>query len=170
MYDSAPAFKIESTKGIPNKSSINSIRRNRERVEALLTRPMHKTGTLKFDGDPSKRTQHSLTHEDTGNFANMSLMSTLRAGKAFATGDDKLHTTIENPPSFYENDMNKWKKKFEKAVSTRATHKRQIMSMDRRTILATNDNFVPRDADARLAEPKYTGGNIQPQKSEFKKV
>ena len=85
MYDSAPAFKIDSIRGIPNKSSINAVRRNHERAEALLTRPSHKTGTIKFDGDPTKRTLHTLTHEDTGNFANMGLMSTLRQGRAFGS-------------------------------------------------------------------------------------
>ena len=67
---------------------------------------------------------------------------------------------MDNAPSFYDDDMKKWKKKFEKAVSTRGTHKRHILSMDKRTILATNDNFLGKDADVKLAEPKYTGGNI----------
>ena len=39
-------------------------------------------GTTKFDGDPNKRTIAPLTGEDTTNFMNMGLMSTLRSGKA----------------------------------------------------------------------------------------
>ena len=44
------------------------------------------------------------------------------------------------------------------------------MSNENKSILATNSNFFSKDADARLAESKYTGGTIQPKKSEFKKV
>ena len=36
MYDSAPAFKIANDKGIPNKGSIRSLARNRERMEVLM--------------------------------------------------------------------------------------------------------------------------------------
>jgi len=140
LYESAPAFKIDPFRGIPNKSSINAVRRNNERVEALLSRPSHKSGTMKFDGDPGKRTLHTLTHEDTGNFANMELMSTLRQGRAFGSVD-KTGMSIDHAPSFYDDDMKKWKKKFEKAVSSRGVHKRHILSMDTRTILATNSNF-----------------------------
>ena len=43
--------------------------------------PNHKSGTIKFDGDPMKRTIAPLTGEDTTNFINMNLMSTLRQGK-----------------------------------------------------------------------------------------
>ena len=123
MYDSAPAFKIASEKGIPNKGSIRSIARNKERMEVLMQMPNHKSGTTKFDGDPNKRTIAPLTGEDVTNFMNMGLMSTLRAGKAVSPRGDgegrhQMHT-IENPPSFYEDDMKKWKDKFAKAVSTR---------------------------------------------------
>ena len=45
------------------------------------------------------------------------------------------------------------------------------MSTDKKTILATNDNFVEKDADVKLnEEQRYVGGGIQPKKSEFKKV
>ena len=66
--------------------------------------------------------------------------------------------------------MKKWTNKFAKAVSTRAQFKKHYFNNEDKTILATNSNFMPKDADAKLAEPKYTGGNIQPAKSEFKKV
>ena len=51
--------------------------------------PMHKTGTIKFDGDPGKRTLAPLTKEDTENFVNASLMSTLRADKSFRDEDKR---------------------------------------------------------------------------------
>ena len=117
-YDSAPAFRITSDRGIPNKASIDSNRRNRERMQTLMVLPMHKSGTVKFDGDPAKRTIHALTHEDTGNFSNMGLISTLRiskGGEHKVTAEERMHS-IDNPPSFYEDDLQKWKKKFAAAV------------------------------------------------------
>ena len=77
--------------------------------------PFHKTGTIKFDGDPGNRSLAPLTKEDTENFVNASLMSTLRVGKSMHHVEK--HATIENPPSFYDDDLNKWKNKFAKAVS-----------------------------------------------------
>ena len=87
MYDSAPAFKIANDRGIPNKGSIRSLARNRERMETLMMLPTHKCGTIKFDGDPNKRTIAPLTGEDTTNFMNMGLMSTLRTSKAVSPRD-----------------------------------------------------------------------------------
>ena len=135
--------------------------------------PTHKTGTTKFDGDPNKRTIAPLTGEDVTNFMNMGLMSTLRTAKAVSPregGEGHAMHTIDNPPSFYEDDMNKRRNKFAKAVATRQQFKKHYFSGEEKTILATNSNFMPKDPDAKLAEPKYTGGNIQPAKSEFKKV
>jgi len=37
-------------------------------------------------------------------------------------------------------------------------------------VLAGNDNFVEMDADKKIQESKYTGGQIQATRSEFKKV
>ena len=172
MYDSAPAFKIDAGSGIPGKGSIRDIARNKDRLQTLMSLPMHKTGTAKFDGDPTKRTLAPLTKEDTGNFGNHALMSTLRAGKGVSSTEEgqQRASTIDNPPSFYDDDMNKWRNKFAKAVSSRAQFKKQHFSKDNKSILATNDNFVAKDPDLKIAEPKYTGGSVQPTKSEFKKV
>ena len=65
---------------------------------------------------------------------------------------------IENPPSFYEDDIRKKQEKYAKALKDRATFKRTYWSNQRRTILASNDNFEEADADKRLAETRYTGG------------
>ena len=80
MYDSAPAFSISPEKGIPGKGSISQVNRTRERITDLMNLPNHKSGTVKFDGDPLKRTIAPLTGEDTTNFINMNLMSSLRQG------------------------------------------------------------------------------------------
>ena len=37
-------------------------------------------------------------------------------------------------------------------------------------MLAGNDNFVEQDADKKIQDVKYTGGQIQATRSEFKKV
>ena len=84
--------------------------------------PNHKSGTIKFDGDPLKRTIAPLTGEDTTNFINMNLMSTLRQGKAIGNkgGHEGRGSSaammMDNPPSFYDDDMKKWKDKFNKAI------------------------------------------------------
>ena len=66
--------------------------------------------------------------------------------------------------------MQKWKNKFEKAVQNRAYFKRNFLADQDRTILNSNSNFVGKDADERLSQPRYTGGTMQPKFSEFKKV
>ena len=76
----------------------------------------------------------------------------------------------KQPPSFYEADKEKWKNKFAKAVADREAYKKRYLSGERKTILATNDNFIGKDADRKLQDIKYTGGNTIPTKSEFKKV
>lgn len=67
---------------------------------------------------------------------------------------------IENPPSFYEDDLRKKQEKYSKAIKDRTAFKRTYWSKERRTILAGNDNFEDTDADKRLAETRYTGGQI----------
>lgn len=42
--------------------------------------------------------------------------------------------------------------------------------MERRTVLAGNDNFVEKDPDQRIKDVTYTGGQIQATRSEFKRV
>ena len=87
MYDSAPAFSISPEKGIPGKGSISQVARTSERLADLMHIPNHKSGTCKFDGDPMKRTIAPLTGEDTTNFINMNLMSTLRQGRSMTNKD-----------------------------------------------------------------------------------
>ena len=56
----------------------------------LMHLPNHKSGTIKFDGDPLKRTIAPLTGEDTTNFINSHLMSTLRQGRSVTNRDNGL--------------------------------------------------------------------------------
>ncbi len=48
---------------------------------------------------------------------------------------------IDNPPSFYEDDIKKRMEKYAKAIKDRNNFKRQYFSHERKTILAGNDNF-----------------------------
>ena len=57
---------------------------------------------------------------------------------------------IDNPPSFYEADLQKKQEKYSKALKERDMFKKTIYNTERRTILAGNDNFEEQDADAKL--------------------
>ena len=79
-------------------------------------------------------------------------------------------TTVDNSPSFYDDDIRKKESKYNASVKDRQAFKRIYQSNERRSILAGNDNFVEMDADKMISDPKYTGGQIQATRSEFKKV
>ena len=87
-----------------------------------MRRPNHKQGTTKFDPDNCERTVAPLTCEDTQQFCNLSLMSSLRQNAVGVSSAKKSHKTsqpgltIDNPPSFYEEDMRKWGNKFAKSI------------------------------------------------------
>ena len=67
--------------------------------------------------------------------------------------------------------MTKWKAKFSKAVEDRQAYKKRYLSTERKSILATNDNFTGMDPDEKLnASGTYRGPGLHPTKSEFKKV
>ena len=75
------------------------------------------------------------------------------------------------PPSFYEAEMTKWKGKFSKAVEERSAFKKKYLSTQRSSILTTNDNFTGDDADEKLnASATFRGPGLHPMKSEFKRV
>jgi len=77
---------------------------------------------------------------------------------------------IDNPPSFYDDDLRKKQEKYDKCVKERMQFKKTYQSNERRTILAGNDNFMGEDPDKKVQEAKYTGGQIQANHSEFKRV
>ena len=169
-FESLPAFTISSNKGIPEKGNIRTNITSRTRLDSLMRVPSHKVGSGKFDREKDSRSIAPLTSEDIGQFHNLSLMSTLRSQMPSVTGSRTKSVSVDNPPSFYEDDLRKKEEKFAKAIKDRQNFKRMYFSGERRTILAGNDNFVEADADKKLADPKYTGGQIQATRSEFKRV
>jgi hypothetical protein len=68
-------------KGIPEGSSVRSPFASRETMENLTKLPTHRQGTIKFDPLSMRRNQSPLTLEDTDQFQNLSLISTLRESK-----------------------------------------------------------------------------------------
>ena len=132
--------------------------------------PEHKSGTTKFDKSVHNRSIAPLTSEDIGQFHNLSLMGTLRSSQPSTTLTKSRQTLTNNPPSFYEEDLRKKQEKYSKAIKERAAFKRTYFSNERRTILATNDNFEESDPDKKLQDVKYTGGQIHATRSEFKRV
>jgi hypothetical protein len=71
-------------------------------------------------------------------------------------------TSTPNPPSFYDEDQMKWKKKFSACVKERALFKKRFYNGTFKNVLThTNDNILEtehNDADNQLKKIKYTGG------------
>ena len=147
-----------------------------ESVENLLAHKRESSVKAKFDGDPKKRSIVPLNLNDIGNWDNMDLMGSLRSDKDAMVKEGEtasVHSGAKNqqPPSFYEAEMTKWKNKFSQVVAERQAYKKRYLSTERKTILATNDNFKGIDADEKLnLEATYRGPGLHPTKSEFKKV
>jgi hypothetical protein len=53
----------------------------------------------------------------------------------------KPQETVPNPPSFYEDDIEKWKKKFSKALKDREYTKQQYQKTQELTCLTRNTNI-----------------------------
>ncbi len=140
-FESMPAFTIKTAKGIPDKSLIRTGDTSRNRMGSLMRMPQHKQGTEKFDKSVHDRTIAPLTSEDTSQFGNLSLMNSLRTTQPSVTNGRGRSMGIDNPPSFYEDDIKKRMEKYAKAIKDRNNFKRQYFSNERKTILAGNDNF-----------------------------
>jgi len=63
-FESMPAFQINTTKGIPEKATIRTGNTSRNRMDSLMSVPLHKQGTRKFDRSSDARTIAPLTSED----------------------------------------------------------------------------------------------------------
>ena len=72
-----PAFRVVRS-NIPDKGTLRSAYNTRERLDSLMRRPPHKSGTTKFDPLSSERTIAPLTSEDVNQFCNLGLMNSLR--------------------------------------------------------------------------------------------
>jgi len=117
--------------------------------------PNHRPAATKFDGENDKK-QLALTQEDMSIFINLPLINTLREPRRY---DFKPKTTVSSPPKFFDEDMEKWKKKFEKAIKERKEFKSLYMSNQKFTILNSNDNINNSfDPDKTLKQTSYTGG------------
>ena len=92
-----------------------------ERLDVLMRKPKHKQGTVKFDADSVERTFVPLTREDINQFCNLGLMNSLRQNTATVSSAKKSQAglALDNPPSFYDEDMRKWGEKFAKSVKQR---------------------------------------------------
>ena len=120
-----PAFQIDSTKGIPEKALIRTEDTGRHRLDSLMRVPNHKAGTTKFDSMTDARTIAPLTSEDIGQFNNLGLMSTLRSQQPSVTnGMRNKSVTVDNPPSFYDDDLKKKMDKYSKSIKERHQFKR----------------------------------------------
>jgi len=62
------------------------------------------------------RTIAPLTSEDIGQFNNLGLMSILRERKPSVTKERTQSVTIDNPPSFYDDDIRKKEEKYKNSI------------------------------------------------------
>ena len=158
-----PAFRI-TKQAIPNKDTMRSYYTNHERIESLMRRPTHKQGTIKFDPESCERSINPLTSEDTSQFCNLGLMSSLRNNGVGVSSAKKSHKasqpglTIDNPPSFYEDDLRKRVEKFATSIKQREQYKKAYHTGQNRSIFTGNDEKCTYDLDKKLQDIKYTGG------------
>jgi hypothetical protein len=102
---------VKSTQGIPQHSPIRqSPDERRTSLDKLMQPPKHHVTTMKFDPLTMKRTSYTLTLEDTDQFINLGLLSTLRAPKLSSrkqdgNSEDAPVSSIPVPPSFYDEDL-----------------------------------------------------------------
>jgi hypothetical protein len=115
--------------------------------------------------------------EDKGQFLNLPLINTLRdnggrdyfgvkdASGAKTTknaGDEESQgkegnngiETIPNPPNFYQADIDKWHKRFQKHISERDQFKRRYMKQSEITCLTRNTNIKEAENEAPAATKK----------------
>ena len=118
-FESMPAFTVSTMKGIPDKKIIRTENTSRNRMDSLMRVPQHKSGTTKFDREKDARSIAPLTSEDIGQFHNLSLMSTLRANNPSVTEKRHNSVQVDNPPSFYEADLQFKQKKYADAIKDR---------------------------------------------------
>lgn len=114
-FESMPVFQVNSTMKIPDKSDYRTEVKPR-RMASLLSRPLHKSGTTKFDVTTDVRSIAPLTSEDIGQFNNLGLMSILRERKPSVTKERTQSVTIDNPPSFYDDDIRKKEEKYKNSI------------------------------------------------------
>ena len=61
---------------------------------------------------------------------------------------NKPSETIPNPPSFFDEDMTKWKNKFAKSIREREIFKKDFAKTQELTCLTRNTNIRSSDAEA----------------------
>ncbi len=154
--DTTPVFTVKLGQKIPPKDEHRTPGSQSARMGDLMRAPAHRPSASKYDFDPVNRTLVPFTQEDIDQFGNLPLINTLREPMRF-TGPPK--TTVTQPPGFYDDDMAKWDKKFEKSLADRKAYKRFAMSNTTFNVLNTNENIKSTfDMDKTLQATNYTGG------------
>ena len=92
-------------------------------------------------------------------------MNSLRQASAGVSASAKksnkeshANLTIDNPPSFYDDDVRKWNEKFTKSIKQREQYKRIYHSSEQRSVFTSNNEKCTEDLDKKLSDIKYTGG------------
>jgi hypothetical protein len=160
LHEGSVAFNFGQGAAIPDASIHRSGEMRAERMGSLTRVPAHKPNLMKFSGDPAHRTIAPLTYEDLGQFGNISLISTLRVD----VSPNRKVDSMGVPPSFFDDDMNKWEKKFSAAVADRANIKKHMMKtldLNARNVVNGNVHADSEffDVEKRLADhASFPGG------------
>ena len=101
------AFTVSPKKKIP--TLVLSPEDRHERMSSLLSIPTHRQGGTKFDYEQTSRTMVPLTQEDKGFEINLPLLNSLRKHSVI---ERPTEPTNPQPPKFYDDDQEKWHKKF----------------------------------------------------------
>lgn len=87
--------------------------------------PHHKSGTIKFNATMMDRSMVvPLTQEDKEQAVNLPLLNTLRSNSLAHTPSKNLES---QPPSFYDEDQGKWKRKFAQSIAERQQFKNKYL-------------------------------------------
>lgn len=155
------SFHVKPGKAIPDLSEQRKMQKE-ERMNSLLQRPAHKeaimNGTLQEAVQDFNKVPLSM--EDKGCFGNLPLINTLRqssntqvmggsyvsAKKKGADDDEdkKNNRSITqcNPPTFFNEDMDKWNNKFANAIKDRERYKKQMFKTSQISCQTTNTNVM----------------------------
>lgn len=136
-----------------------------------MKKPKHKILKTKYfnhEGSVQyKRDNSPLTMEDKFSLFDGPWLSTLRdrsqscnTGKLPKKKSKPLETTVPNPPSFYDDDLQKWDKKFKESVKERKIFKNTVLKDSKVDLEARPDDkvmqLVQKRRKSRLSNNNFT--------------
>ena len=105
-----------------------------------MSLPNHRPPAVKFNPNEMMRSLVPFTQEDKGLYGNLPLVNTLRM--PIQTPNYNAGGTNCDPPGFFDDDQEKWRKKFQNALKDRKEFKKRFLNGKvENHILNTNENL-----------------------------